>query len=82
MPVSKEHAVKIAREFLETRMPEGAVRFGVPLSVRREETRKGSSGHWSIVFDHDEPPEVVSSPGEVIVHVDEETGQPEIFLTP
>jgi hypothetical protein len=82
MAVAREHAVKIAREYLQSRMAGGSARFDGPVSVRREDARKGGTSHWSVMFERVEPPGVVLSPGEVIVHVDEETGHPEVFRTP
>jgi hypothetical protein len=82
MPVSKEHAVKIARDFLQSRIPGASVRFDPPLSVWREDEQKDGASHWSVMFERIDPPGVVSSPGEVVVHVDEETGQPQVVITP
>ena len=77
MVVSKEHAVKIAQEFVRTRLPECPVRLDSPFA-RREVIR--DRYRWTVMFDRITPPDVVVSPGEVIVLVDEVTGTPEFEL--
>ena len=69
------HAVKIAREFLQTRLPECPVLLDSPFA-RREPV--GDHHRWSVMFERVMPPDVVVSPGEVIVLVDEVTGAAEI----
>ena len=78
MPVSQEHAVKIAREFLQTRLPECPVLLDSPLA-RREPI--GDHHRWLVLFERVMPPNVVVSPGEVIVLVDEASGIPEFAQT-
>ena len=77
MVVSKEHAVKIAQDFVRTQLPECPVRLDTPF-VRREVL--GDGYRWAIMFERVTPPDVVVSPGEVIVLVDETTGKPEFEL--
>ncbi len=66
--------MKIALEFLQTRLPECPVLLGSPYA-RREPV--GDHHRWSIVFERVMPPDVIVSPGEVIVLVDEASGIPE-----
>ena len=64
MGVSQEHAVKIAQEFVSRRLPSCGVRLDSP-AARREGSR------WAIIFERISSPDVVVSPAEVIVLVDE-----------
>jgi hypothetical protein len=82
MPVSKEQAVKIARDFLQTRISGDSIRLEQPLSVQRENARRDTPASWCVMFERIDPPNVVTSPGEVVVLVDEETGRPKIDLIP
>ena len=67
--------MKIAQEFLQTRLPECPVLLDSPFA-RREPV--GDHHRWSIVFERVMPPDVVVSPGEVAVLVDEASGLPEL----
>ena len=67
----------IAQQFVRTRLPEGSVRLDSPFARRQA---VGDCFRWSIMFDRITPPDVVVSPGEIIVLVDEATGTPELSL--
>jgi len=75
--ISQQNAVKIAQEFVRARLPTCPVRLDSP-SARRERGR--DRHHWVIIFDRVLPPDVVQSPAEVIVLVDETSGTPELEL--
>lgn len=85
MAFTKEQAVKAAREFL-LRNAAGTdypVREE-PESARLETGDFGSSlgvgkSYWSVVFEFETPNNIVVSPGEVIVLVDEQTGKVAFF---
>jgi hypothetical protein len=72
--VSKEHAVKIAQEFVRTQLAHCPVLLDSPFA-RSESV--GGRHRWAVMFDRVTPPDVVVSPGEVIVLVDE-SGTPEL----
>ncbi len=77
MPVSQDQAVNIAQEFLRPRLAECPVRLDSPFA-RREAV--GVGFRWVIMFGRVLPPDIVQSPAEVIVLVDETSGTPEIEL--
>jgi len=77
MPVSKEQATKIAQDFLRERLATCPVRLESPF-VRRKQMRGRHC--WVVMFDRVTPPDVVVSPEEVIVLVDEAGGTAEIEL--
>jgi hypothetical protein len=73
MRVSQEHAEKIAQVFMQAQLPMCPVRLDSPFT-RREEFE--DRFRWVIMFERVLPPDVVVSPGEVIVLVDEASGMP------
>ena len=75
--ISQADAVKIAQGFIQTRLPTCPVRLGTP-SARRE--AHGGGHRWRIMFDKVVPSDVVVSPEEVVVLVDEANGTPELEL--
>ena len=74
MRVSREDAVKIAQDFVWNLLPTCPVRLDCPLAQREE---AGGCFYWVIVFDKVLSANVVESPGEIIVLVDETSGKPE-----
>jgi len=69
--------VKIAQEFIQTRLPACPVHLDNPFARREAHGR----GHrWVIMFDKVVPPDIVVSPEEVIVLVDEASGTPDLEL--
>ena len=73
--ISQQDAVKIAKEFVQTRIAACPVRLDSPF-VRRE----GDRHCWVVMFERVLPPNVVQSPAEVIVLVDVRSGTPEFEL--
>lgn len=75
--ISQQDAVKIAQEFVQARLPTCPVRLDSPSAQRK---RRGDRHHWVIMFERVLPTNVVQSPAEVIVLVDETSGTPELEL--
>jgi hypothetical protein len=73
MPISQDHAVRIAQDFVQSKLSAGLVRL-TARSVQHESV--GDVYRWVIMFDRVAPPDVVLSPGEIIVLVDEANGTP------
>ena len=71
--VSKEHAVKIAQEFVRTHLADCPVRLDSPFARSESD---GGRHRWAVMFDRVTPPDVVVSPEQIIVLVDE-SGSPE-----
>jgi hypothetical protein len=77
MAISQEQATKIAQDFVRSRLAECPVRLDAPFAHREQ---IGGRRYWAVVFDRVTPPDVVVSPEEVVVLVDEVSGTPEIQL--
>jgi len=75
--ISQQDAVKIAKEFVQARLPTCPVRLDSPFTRREPD---GDRHRWVIMFERVLPPDVVQSPAEVIVLVDETSGTPEFEL--
>jgi hypothetical protein len=73
MTISQEQARKIAQEFVRTRLAECPVRLESPSPFARREQVRGRPC-WAVVFDRITPSDVVVSPEQVIVLVDEVSG--------
>lgn len=88
MPVSQDQAIRIAREFVQQRRGPKAypLHYESP-TVQHERGGYGTdrlgmgATYWTVMFELVEQPDVVVSPGEVIVYVDEESGRVEPFVT-
>lgn len=72
MSISQEQAIKIAQELLRSRNLEAEVHFESP-SARLMKARDGKN-EWCVIFNRVIPPDVVLSPEEIIVVVDEISG--------
>jgi hypothetical protein len=74
MTISQEQATKIAREFVRTQFAEYPVRLESPSPFARQVRGRPC---WAVVFGRVTPSDVVLSPEEVIVLVDEVSGTAE-----
>ena len=78
MPVSKDQAIEIASAFVQQRQP-GLCRGLLTASHEcgsPDTDRLGMGAtYWSVMFERATPDDLVVSPGEVIVLVDEQSGR-------
>ena len=89
MPMSQDQAIQIARAFVQQRhdLETDPLHYDSP-TVRHKRGGYGTdhlgmgATYWSVMFERVEQEDVVMSPGEVIVLVDEESGRVEPFVTP